>query len=137
MRYILFVFLYVICLHAQAGDTLTRAQVYNFNVGDTFDYRNSSVSTDNWWAPMPIYTTSISYSRNVVTNIYWSADTLTKYIARKQTYPSPVSFDTLALSNINGYEVILDLRSACTDSFITSGLPKYFGKATNTGMQLL
>ncbi len=49
------------------NDTLTRAQVYNFNVGDTFDYETESiqVSQDD-----PInYIHSISFSRYVVTQV--------------------------------------------------------------------
>jgi hypothetical protein len=43
---------------SKANDTLTRAQIYNFNVGDTFDYKYTTENIDQ-----PLYNTT--YSRQV------------------------------------------------------------------------
>lgn len=114
-----FILLLLFCAsHVQANDTLTRAQVYNFNVGDTFDYRMYS---HQWCGqPYPSDSISISYSRFAITNIYYSQDSSVKYIQRKQEYPPPVFFDTLVLTNLTQFEVVLDY-SSCRNAWGTSG----------------
>jgi hypothetical protein len=63
---------FVFCFaNTKANDTLTRRQIYNFNVGDTFDYK-----TVYDYAYYGIY--SIGYHREIVTDKYVSpnADTI-------------------------------------------------------------
>lgn len=134
MRYLLTCFSLTLFSLVRANDTLTRAQVYSFNVGDTFDYRNSTFTyTDNNMGPP---SDSFSFSRYVIQNIYSSSDSLTKYIARKQLYPAPVSFDTLILTTPQGYEVFLDTlqgwtASAPYDTIIVDSSELYMGRNTN------
>ena len=106
MRYIVLALFLAVFSNIYANDTLTRAQVYNFSVGDTFDYRNYQ---DNDHNQVYIYhDTSITYTRYIITNIYYSIDSTTKYIQRERLFPQPIIFDTLKLTNITAYEVELD-----------------------------
>jgi hypothetical protein len=90
-----------------ASDTLTRAQVYNFSVGDTFDYKQYV----NYWDHQYIDTTYINYSRKVITNIYYSLDSSTEFIERTTIYPLPLTKDTLTLAQVQECELCLDTSS--------------------------
>lgn len=131
-RAFMLLLLFTAC-NAYAGDTLTRAQVYNFNVGDTFDYRHFTASTQT--GPDTFVTnTYISYTRQVVTNTFYSPDSLTKYIVRQQIYPTTLTPDTLILTNLQGQEVVIDTTLSNTgwpDTSIVSPLPDFFGRTTN------
>jgi hypothetical protein len=113
-------FLTLFCLLAStlsstANDTLTRTQVYNFTVGDTFDYRNYSHNDIEF----PNYATiiSITYTRYVVTNIYYSPDSATKYIVREQLFPATFNYTTDTLQNLTKQELPLDVSLAqCSDT---------------------
>lgn len=95
---------------ARANDTLTRAQVYDFNVGDTFDYQNYNYS----WVPgNSQLNSSTEYTRCIVKNIYYSINSDTEFIERLWVYPSPISFDTLTLENLSYYEAYLDTITTC------------------------
>lgn len=72
-----------------ANDTLTRAQVYNFNVGDTFDYRYEEWNNNG-------ISYKVSYSRFVVDSIYFLTDTL--YIGRKKV-SLPAGYYTEAVAD--------------------------------------
>lgn len=107
-----------------AADTLTRAEVYNYNIGDTFDYRIFNYSGD-------------IYQRIIIKNIYWSVDTQTKYIVRSRIFPSPLYTDTLTLTDLNKCEVCLDTPSNFRptdglgqDTIILNTLP-FWGRETN------
>lgn len=106
MKCFFILILFFSALQAQGNDTLTRAQVYNFNVGDTFDYKYYS-SNSYLYNPSQISLT-ITYARYFITGIYYSPDSVTKYIQRERLYPQPQTFDTLTLKNISTYEVELD-----------------------------
>ena len=64
-----------------ANDTLTRAQVYNFNVGDTFDYKFTYISTIPYWEH-----DSYDFQRQVIEDTFMSALSDTLFIARKIIY---------------------------------------------------
>ena len=130
MRHTFIALLLIAFCNIYANDTLTRAQVYNFNVGDTFDYLNYSYQQNPFGAGY--YATT--YSRFVVSDISWSVDSLTKVIVHQRISPAPIVFDTLTLDSLNGYEVILDTvwynQNLGPDTFIITSAP-YFGKTTN------
>jgi hypothetical protein len=88
---------------ASANDTLTRAQVYNFNVGDTFDYRQS-FSGGSFL--------NVSYLRKIVSNIYHSVNLDTLYI----TYQGG-QLETL--TSLQDYEILLQggLDVWCNNEF--------------------
>jgi len=137
MRSILTILFLSFFAHAYAGDTLTRAQVYNYYVGDTFDYRthNINIIVDGITEDT---TSQVAYYRYVVINIYWSADTQTKYIVQELLYPTPISLDTFILTDVNGYEVIIDSIDYLgwgVDTFTTNGLINYFGRIENLSVR--
>ncbi len=103
MRYILFLLLITSAFAARANDTLTRAQIYNFNVGDTFDYKEHIYSPEPWET-----LDSVHYSRCVIQSIWYSANNDTLYISRAWTYPLPLSYDTLILDSLQYPEIKID-----------------------------
>src|SRR4051812_21745565 len=88
-----------------ANDTLTRAQVYNFNVGDTFDYEISGGGINN---PIPY---SFGYERQIVEAKYYSSGLDTLFLILKTVYPTPVSFDTMILNDLPDFEIFLRIDS--------------------------
>ena len=134
MRYLFPVLLLLIILNTHAADTLTRAQVYNFAVGDTFDYRITVHTYTNPMGAGEVDNTTISYTRFKITQIYWSLDSLAKYIVRQQLYPLG-GYDTTVLTNLTGYEVIMDTTwynsNFANNFFVVDTSPSYFGQTTN------
>ena len=113
--------LFLFFVQLKASDTLTRAQVYSFSVGDTFDYKQYV----HQWDHQYIDTTYINYYRKVITNIYYSPDSSTKYIERTTVYPLPVTKDSLTLTNLQDCELCLDTSNyfqPCTLTFITNSV---------------
>ncbi|MBK8657841.1 MAG: hypothetical protein IPN22_02925 [Bacteroidetes bacterium] len=73
-------FLFVVSnVFGLANDTLTRAQVYSFSVGDTFDYKHSN----SYFIGTPGYQYSESFERHVIVGTYFSVDSNTLFIAKK------------------------------------------------------
>lgn len=72
----LLIFCSLLAFNAKANDTLTRAQVYNFNVGDTFDYKYEAIQ--NIYYGYNVYTDVITFRRFIVVGIqnYPSQDSL-------------------------------------------------------------
>ena len=121
-------------LNACAGDTLTRAQVYNFSVGDTFDYRDHSYSYRTSEGTIYSVDSSLTYSRYAITNVFYSADSSIKYIQRIKLFPNLNSLDTIILQNLSRFEVYLD-TSICfseTNGIISMDTTsEYHGRSTN------
>lgn len=135
MKPLFLIFFLLIAFQSKAtNDTLTRAQVYNFNVGDTFDYRHYyNAYGDNGGYD----TTSISYMRYVITNNYYSLDSTTKFIVRQQLFPLPLQVDTLTIQSLNGIVVLSDTGdcfSAGIQSDIITFEPtsQYYNRITNS-----
>jgi hypothetical protein len=87
------------------NDTLTRAQVYNFNVGDTFDYKNENIGQNGY--PY-IDLDQISYYRTVITAKFYSQNQDTLFYARKVLgFPSNyLHYDSITKDTL----VIVDLQ---------------------------
>ena len=135
MKTICFIAILCFALKVEANDTLTRAQVYNFSVGDTFDYRNyKDIEKANDCGPLESII-SIGYNRYVISNIFYSLDSSTKYITRQRAFPQPLIFDTLTLQNLSGYEVNLDLPDCNGHGTITIDTSRYQGRTYNMLMQ--
>ncbi len=110
-------FLFVIAaVVGYANDTLTRMQVYNFSIGDTFEYQTSQQTSqvNPVYNPGPITT---SLFRQVITDVYYSSANDTLYVVKT---PSPYNFffmeadvpnavnffsDTLVITNLTDYEI--------------------------------
>jgi hypothetical protein len=135
MRYLLIVFMFLNLSNLYAGDTLTRGDIYSYNIGDTFDYS----FTQYYYGTSPIYSdSSTHYSRLVISNIYRSADTLTKYIARKNIYPLPIHYDTFQLTYLQSLEALLDTPSYYSshlgngEDTIIANTALFWGRQANT-----
>src|ERR1043165_5191474 len=94
--------LLVIFICAKANDTLTRAQIYNFAVGDTFDYLDSGSHSFSGNGPV---TGGFNYERFVIDRLYYSQNSDTLIIVRRKEYPLPVSYDSLIISRLSSYEI--------------------------------
>ena len=130
MKALLFILLLSLAaIGTKANDTLTRAQVYNYYVGDTFDYRHINIYFAGSYTD-----TTVNFTRYVVTNISYSTDSSTKYIVSQEVFPA-TSQSTLQLNDIQGQEVVLDtiLYSYVggANMYIVTPLPDFFGRQTN------
>ncbi len=104
----------LLAVNAMAGDTLTRAQVYNFGINDTFDYKfNGWYTSYNPVSGNVITIDSTRYSRYSVADIFYSIDSTIKYITRSKIFPLPLSVDTLQLGQLSENEVFLDTSINC------------------------
>ncbi|HLP20013.1 MAG TPA: T9SS type A sorting domain-containing protein [Chitinophagales bacterium] len=86
-----------------ANDTLTRAQVYNFSVGDTFDYKSEGGNSC-----YPMWSSSTTYTRYVIKDVYYSTNNDTLFVVRERQYPAPVIIETLVIDSPNRYEIMAD-----------------------------
>jgi len=122
-------FLLLLSSAAYSNDTLTRAQVYNFSVGDTFDYKQTSSGTD----PLGRSGSSINYTRFVITSVDYSTDSTLLFIGRKREFPLPVSFETLVIDSLDQYEYLLHYNTGCNNrsSLIDTSM-YYNGKTLNS-----
>ena len=105
IRYLLpfLLFLFSNCL--EANDTLTMAQVYNFNVGDTFDYRITSSTT--LYYNYSNYS-SIIFERDIIVN-QWADSVLHIVKHVHVTDTSKVDrLDTLVFTNLGQYAFYSD-----------------------------
>ncbi|HWB64883.1 MAG TPA: T9SS type A sorting domain-containing protein [Chitinophagales bacterium] len=136
MKVRILIILLVFALKTRAeSDTLTRAQVYDFSVGDTLDYRHIYYHWHNGLDTNYIDAPRTDFSRYIIQNIYFSQDSFIKYITRKKVYPG-TAFDTLVLENLNDAEVFLDtsyfdLPSYAFDSIRIDSSTLYFDRTTN------
>jgi hypothetical protein len=93
---------------AKASDTLTVRQVFNFNVGDTFDYK--IINFDILSSPFNTYPFFTVYQRYTIiakdTSIYGSI----KYM-RQKLYPSIIQ-DTILISHLNNPIVYLQTQDS-------------------------
>jgi hypothetical protein len=135
MKIFFALFLFLAAFGAQANDTLTRAQVYNFNVGDTFDYKYE----DNLSQVSPLEGYDhISYSRIIVTEVTYSAIRDSLFITEKEYSVLPYGiivfsqYDTLSVDSSSHY-VAFDIPNSfawhlCGLTFDTG----YNARPTNT-----
>ena len=104
--------LVLLLFSARASGTLTIGQIFNFEVGDTFDYANVSILYN---AP-PQYN-SFSYSRYAITSKVSFSDSVI-YI-RQRLYPS-LQIETLKYGGLSNSILYLDTGiSNPVDSFAT------------------
>lgn len=103
-----------------ANDTLTRAQVYNFSVGDTFDYEYSSVG---------LPTNPTTYQRKIVTAKSYSSNSDTLFIALELT--SGLT-ESLVLNDLQRYEIYLVTDSlGCQHEYSVDSNSMYGGRTVN------
>lgn len=116
-----------------ANDTLTRQEIYDFAVNDTFDYRMDRYSAETHGGITDVNLDTSYLARYVVTSIFYSADTTTKYIERLIVTSVPVKYDTIKLNPPTGNEVELSFQQLVYgDSAFISGEPLFFNQPVNT-----
>lgn len=110
MKHLLLLLFIIFCsIISRANDTLTRAQIYNFNVGDTFDYETQYTLAYPGSPPcIEEYDDTIAYYRYAISQVYYSQDSDTLFIVRNCVYPLAQHFDTLVLDSLNYLEVYID-----------------------------
>jgi hypothetical protein len=136
MRLIVFLLFVLLAGQSHANDTLTRAEVYDWAVGDTFDYMHDEWSSYGSGAYYH-YSDTSHLERFVITGISWSADSLSKSIARIRVFPY-LAFDTLRLPYLNKYEIKLDtIRGTLPGDYTaaTDTVQDFWGFKTN-GIQI-
>ena len=104
MKRILFLFFVLISLsQARASDTLTIRQVFNFNVGDTFDYyiHSNNIFSDG------TQNSSYNYERILITGKSFSLDSETVVYTREMLYPF-INIDTIKYSALDSPIIYID-----------------------------
>lgn len=116
----------------KANDTLTRAQVYNFNVGDTFDYYWDSYPTDPPAGQGNPFTFQQGYQRVIITGVSYSGNNDTLFVNEQIAYPAPTETSTLSFTNLNNYEIYLDaVEPGCSPTYFFDTASIYNGKLLN------
>ncbi len=98
-------------INLKANDTLTRAQVYSFNVGDTFDYHDYGVGIKN---PLP---QNDSYYRVIITGKTLSVGGDSLIITKRIYRENDTSDATVVLTRLQEYEINLTQDSVCPLQF--------------------
>lgn len=101
------------------NDTLIRAQVYNFNVGDSFEYRH-------YYMPFGTYS---------ITDWYWKVVENVSHSTNGDTLFIDYNNSGLVLSNLQQYEWYID-RDSSLGSFTCTidTQSNYYGRITNDAM---
>ena len=99
----LLIFTLAVFSELRAFDTLTIRQIYNFEVGDTFDYSlHTTVSGNNNGIPTSTFLNTFSYIRNIITGKTTSSDSITYVISSRTFNTGAVSvwqIDTILLTH--------------------------------------
>jgi hypothetical protein len=114
-----------------ANDTLTRQEIYDFLVNDTFEYKLTS-TTSYYSGGTSLSSDTEFYSRYVIVDIFYSTDSSVRYIKRLNFSSMPYVYDTIKLAPPTGNEIELSFQQlANTDSAFISGEPLFFNQPTN------
>jgi hypothetical protein len=98
MRYIPISLFIILFFSVKANDTLTLRQVFNYDIGDTFDYLYSVKYVVDPEFGNDYY--GQTYIRYVITNKTVSTDSNTVMYIRQQVYPDN-RLDTLSYTNLD------------------------------------
>jgi len=97
-RILLCLFILLSLAQARASDTLTIRQVFNFNVGDTFDY---AITLNVYDSYNPYTYNGINYERYIITAKRTSINNDTVTYTRQQLYPNSNQIDQLIYYNLD------------------------------------
>ena len=106
MRNLIILLLFSATFTVRANDTLTRAEVYNFSVGDTFQYRDASYNYSINGHFSPSY--SVSFSTCIIRKLYSAPDTPAIVLIREWISYTPSRIDSFKLFSPQDYEVMID-----------------------------
>ena len=135
-RILLLLFILISLSKVKASDTLTVRQIFNFNVGDTFDYAYNFSFSGGF--------NSRTYSRFVITSKTTSIGNDTITYTRKQLYPAIANdvlvytnldssvfqiFDTTSRSQYLSFDTAYLVDGRLTDS-LTEDVPLSYGSHT-------
>jgi hypothetical protein len=129
--FLLFLFV-VSAVFGLANDTLTRAEVYNFSVGDTFDYKHSN----SYFIGSPGYQYSESFERHVIVGTYFSVDSTTLFIAKKIIDGFlVVTYDTVVITGLQDYGIYYVNELYCLDTtYNMDSTSQYNGRRVNVSV---
>jgi hypothetical protein len=119
--------LFISCLATKANDTLTRAQVYNFNVGDTFEY-----STTKYGGPgFPL--NGMSFERRIIVSKYYSPSNDTLFFTIDHIPHGGLPYtETLVLPDTSEREIYLASTDIfCSYIYSVDTNSKYGGRIVN------
>lgn len=133
MKHVLLLLLIVCTFTARANDTLTRAQIYNFNVGDTFDYEENVTQLEGCPGPCVTSLQLNNYFRCIIHQTYYSSDSDTLFVVRNWIYPLPEKFDTLVLDSLQYEELLIDTSHGQPQQFFIDTNSKYNHGVLNVG----
>ena len=103
-RILPFVFILLSLSHIKASDTLTIRQVFNFDVGDTFDYK----TTYTFYPYSGGSFGYIHYNRFLVTSKFFSFNNDSIYYTLKQLYPIN-QIEPMIITNLDSNLFLIDV----------------------------
>jgi|GEM_PF-5913098 len=109
-RLLLFVSALFLLLGLKASDTLTFRQIYQFEVGDTFDYHVlSTVTGNNNGNPTTIFQSESSYLRNVIIDKTTSTDSIAYIVKVFNADSVSWQIDTVLMTSLDS--ISTDIQS--------------------------
>jgi hypothetical protein len=127
-KLILLTALLIALLFVRANDTLTRAQVYNFDVGDTFDYKIETYSTLPFnKADHYVFVRHVIEGKTISAN----ADSIYYQVRKETVWQS--SFETWLVTNLDSSPIYFDTLQCPggQTSLLIQGNSAYNGRVTN------
>ncbi len=124
MKHTALLVMFLAFIEVKGADSLTNAQVYNVQIGDTFDYRVSTFQNQ--------FFNHFSYERYVVTNRILSVNGDTLFISRSRLFPLPVIQQNMVVTLLNSFvisSIVPDTNAI--QSFITSQDTSFNGRTVN------
>ncbi|HLP22097.1 MAG TPA: T9SS type A sorting domain-containing protein [Chitinophagales bacterium] len=114
-----------------ANDTLTRRQIYNFSVGDTFDYRSSYVNT----IPSNEINT-FSFRREIIEGITFSAQLDTLFVKKRIIHGNGyVVLDSMVICDLDSI-IILATSTDCPKTIFVEANSMFNGRTLNRYSEL-
>ncbi|HLP49936.1 MAG TPA: T9SS type A sorting domain-containing protein [Chitinophagales bacterium] len=133
MKKLLLVIIYSALIGAGlfANDTLTRRQIYNFSVGDTFDYRSSYVNT----IPSNEINT-FSFRREIIEGITFSAQLDTLFVKKRIIHGNGyVVLDSMVICDLDSI-IILATSTDCPKTIFVEANSMFNGRTLNRYFEL-
>lgn len=123
-HYLLAAIFAMLCYTVQAGDTLTRAQVFSCHIGDTLDYKSETHSNADY---------TIAYARYIIIWRYYSSNSDTLFIVRHRVVPYPSNYDTVTITGLTQLHIYNNAEGcamATPGDVVTDSM--YYGYRVNT-----
>lgn len=125
-RVLLSAILFLISITASASDTLTLRRVYNFEVGDTFDYK---VSTEWVWSGNTMRN-DYYYVRHIIESKTLSPDSNTVFYAIRRVGYQVNEIDSTTITNLDS-PLYTNYNSPCQAYLTTYSSPSFYNRTIN------